>query len=81
MKVIKVTVEHLYFVDSFEEGRTSINGWKMEDVIKDWFENPAFPLDRYHATREGHEIGGGRRVKGVEVVDIEEWRKEVEYNG
>jgi len=76
MKVIKVNVEHLYFVDMIDEEHTVINGWKMEDVIKDWFKNPDFPFERYHATRNGHEIGGSASVKGIEVVEIEDIAKE-----
>ena len=72
MKVIKVNIEHLYLIDMIDEERTTINGWKMDVVIEDWFKNPACPLGGYHATRDGHEIGGGRTVKGVEVVDAEE---------
>ena len=45
---------------------TAINGWKINQVIKDWFKDN--PLDKYHATRDGHTIGNSKKL-----IDIEEY--------
>jgi len=66
MAIIRVTITEDYWVDMIDNERTEINGWTMEEVIKDWFKN--YPLDRYHAARDGHRIGNGRKLIKHEVI-------------
>jgi len=60
--LIKVTTSSIY---AFEEG--SINGWSVEQVIKDWFEG--YPMDMHHATRDTYKIGNTTLVEKVEILD------------
>ena len=66
-KILKVTVEHKYYIPMIDDERTQINGWPMEEVIDDWFKQHSFAS--YHATRNGHEIMGGATVIKTEVED------------
>ena len=50
-KVLRVTVTEDYFIDMIDDERTCINGWTLDEVIQEWFEN--FSMGTYHASREG----------------------------
>lgn len=61
MVFLRLVSECLY---CFEEGH--INGWDAETVIDDWFGR--YPLDMYHAARNGHQVGNTERVIGVQEI-------------
>lgn len=70
MTILRVTITEDYWIDMFDEKRTEINGWTMEEVIDDWFKNHS--LASYHATREGHAIGNSRKFIKSEIVEEKE---------
>ncbi len=67
-KILKVTLEKLYLIPMFDDEITEINGWTIPQVIHDWFgENPlGNMINRTHASRDVHEIGGSKKVLHVE---------------
>lgn len=69
IKLIKVTVEETYYVEMRDDKHTHINGWTIDEVIKDWFID--HPMGSYHATRDTSIIGAGRKYIKSEVVDPE----------
>jgi hypothetical protein len=69
IKIIRITSTTDYYVKMIYKDKTSINGWTIEQVKQDWFENT--PLDAYHATRDQHRIGNSKKLLKVEVIDFE----------
>jgi len=61
LRFIRVTTTALY---CFEDH--SINGWEPQQIIEDWFDN--YPMDRHHASREAHQLGGSTIVKTAKPV-------------
>lgn len=68
-KILKVLVEQVYIVPMVDDERTRINGWTIEEVIEDWFQDHS--LNSFHATREGHLIGHSKKVIKTEIGDLE----------
>lgn len=75
-KILKATMEVKYYIpmpdeeiikEGTNEQRTSINGWTMSEVKKDWFERN--DINRYHATRNGMEIGGSKKIIKLEEIE------------
>ena len=68
-KRLRVTITQDYFIEMQgpDTDLTHINGWTMEEVIKDWFEK--HPMGSYHATRDGCKIGNSERFIKSEIVD------------
>ncbi len=66
-KILKVLVEQRYYIPMLDDKRTQINGWTIEEVIKDWFQTTS--LSSSHATRDGHLIGYSKNVIKTEVAD------------
>ena len=69
MKIIRATITEDYYVDMFDDVKTKINGWTMEQVIVDWFKN--HPMYSHHATRDGHIIGYSRKFINSEIIEQE----------
>jgi hypothetical protein len=69
-KVIKVIVEEQYIIDMYDDKISKINGWTIEEIIKDWFENHS--MYSHHATRDGHIIGNSRKYIKSEIIDSED---------
>lgn len=69
IKIIRITSTTDYYVKMIYKDKTSINGWSIEQVKQDWFENT--PLDTYHATRDRHRIGNSKKLLKGEVIDFE----------
>ncbi len=77
VKILKVTTTKHYLIPMLDDGRTKINAWDMEQVIKDWFVD--HPIYMNHATRDGHEIGNSEQVIDITKMspeDTEFWRKD-----
>ena len=72
-KILEVTCVKHYVLEMYDDERTKINGWKIKDVIKSWFEN--FPLYSYHASRDSHGVHGSSYVTNVKIVDSVETKK------
>lgn len=66
MAILRVTVTEDYWIKTYDKERTEINGWTMEEVIKDWFKDHS--LDSHHASREGHRIGNSRKFIKSEII-------------
>jgi hypothetical protein len=64
MKILKVTFTEEYMIPMYDDKRTKINGWTIQQVIDDWFKNHS--LESHHATRDGHTIGNSRKLIKVE---------------
>jgi len=47
---------------------TEINGWSLDKVIRDWFQEN--DINMSHATRDGHRIGNGTKVLDISFMDI-----------
>lgn len=73
-KILKVTVQQFYLIEMYDEDITEINGWSIQQVIKDWFEN--CPITSYHASREGHTIGNAKKLVKCEVISKSEFDNE-----
>ncbi len=69
-KILRVTVTKDYAIKMIDDERTEINGWTMEQIIEDWFEE--YALAGYHATRDGHFIGCSEKFIKSEVLDMKE---------
>ena len=69
IKVLRVTTTTDYYIKMIDDERSEINGWTIDQIKEDWFDK--FPMDAYHATRDGHRIGNSRKVVKVEEVDFE----------
>ena len=65
--VERVTVTEDYYIDMIDDKRTCINGWTLDEVIQDWFENHS--MGSYHATRDGHKIGNSREYVKTEIKE------------
>ena len=68
-KIITVTMTQDYAIEMYDDKRTKINGWTIQEVIDDWFRK--YSLRTYHATRETHEIQGARKFIEAEVKVLE----------
>ncbi len=68
-KIIKVTVEETYYIEMHDDNHTKINGWAINEVIKDWFID--YPMGTYHATRDTSIIGNSRKYIKSEIVESE----------
>ena len=66
IKIIKVTIEEKYFVEMHDDEHTKINGWTIDEVIKDWFID--YPLGSNHATRDLSLLGNSRKYIKSEVA-------------
>lgn len=70
IKILRVTITEDYIIEMFDDERTEINGWTMEEVIEDWFRR--YGAYGHHATRDGHRIGNSRKFIKSEVFDMGE---------
>jgi len=66
LKILRVTMTVDYAIDVYDDQRTEVNGWKIKDVIKDWFKGGA--LNSHHASREGYEVGYSRKYIKHEIL-------------
>jgi len=66
-KVIKVTIEHEYFIPMLTEERSEINGWTLSEIIEAWFNRGN--INAWHATRDTHELGNGKKITKIEVLE------------
>jgi len=73
-KILKVTFQQFYLIEMFDKDITEINGWSIDQVIKNWFEDHS--LSSYHATRDGHVIGNAKKLVKHEVISESEFRDE-----
>jgi hypothetical protein len=72
--IIRVTTTRDYYVPIIEQDVdipagnivTKINGWKMNDVIEDWFKT--HDINSYHASRDGHRIGNSIIIEDIEIL-------------
>lgn len=66
-KLLEVTTTTLYLIPMIDNEISEINGWDIETIKKDWFED----INRSHATREAYEIGHSKRVVNAEIAKSE----------
>lgn len=68
LKVMRVLMTVDYAIPMCPDNKhTDINGWTVEEIVEDWFKK--FPMGYYHATRDGHRIGGSERALSIEFDD------------
>jgi len=65
--ILKVTLETYYAIPMIDKERTMINGWPLDVVMQEWFEN--HPIDTRHASRDYHRVGNAVKIVKVEKVD------------
>lgn len=68
-RVVRVTTTTDYLIDENDERRAV--------VLREWFEDPRYPLGGHHAYREGSEIGNSRKLVSYRVMTMEEFEREV----
>jgi len=68
IKILRVTMTQDYAIEMYDDKRTKINGWTIQEVIDDWFKK--YSLRAYHATRDTHEIQGARQFIEAEVKEL-----------
>jgi hypothetical protein len=67
---VRVVIETSWLVPVHQDGETTdINGWSLDEVLREWFEDPRYPPDRHHATRDSYAVGGRSRFVSSEIVD------------
>ena len=66
-RVIEVTVTHHFIVEMHDKERTEVNGWTLDEVIKDWFEDNS--IDHHHATRDTRQILGSSKLISSRIID------------
>lgn len=67
-RVLRVTMTKDYILQMSRDGKHTINGWNIQQVIDDWFHNH----HHYHATREGSAVGGSERFVSCKVISLEQ---------
>lgn len=67
-KIIRVVMEVDYIVPMANDTISTINGWTMEEIVKEWFVD--YDINRHHATRDIHRVGNGSKIISTEVVDV-----------
>ena len=75
-KMLKLTITRHYLVPMLDNERTKINGWKMDDVIFDWFKSTDINIS--HATRDTYHIGNSDKIIDMTQLNPEdsEFQKE-----
>lgn len=68
-KILEVTITKEYIIEMYDDERTHINGWTMEEIVEDWFKK--YPIDSHHASREGSQIFGSSKFISSRVIDLE----------
>ncbi len=84
VKFLKVTKTEYYLIPMLDDERTKINGWDIDQVIKDWFE--VHDCNASHATRDGSLIGYSTKVIDTSFLNPEDTefyrnKKKEEKNG
>jgi hypothetical protein len=72
-KILRVTLTQDYYIKMIDKKMTEINGWSLDEVIRDWFQET--DINMSHATRDGHRIGNGNKVLDISVMDIDDWQR------
>ena len=67
-KQVTVTVEITYLIPMYDEQHTQINGWTVDEVVRDWFER--YDLNQHHASRDAHRVGGGMKLINTRIDDL-----------
>jgi len=68
-KLITVNMDVQFLVPMATDKFTKVNGWTLEEVIKDWFMHSN--INAYHCARDRSEIGGSKVIKSISVSDAE----------
>jgi len=68
-KILEVTVTHQYIIEMYDDTRSHINGWTLDEIIEDWFKK--YPIDDHHASREGSKIFGASKFISSRIIDPE----------
>jgi len=69
LKLITVNMDVQFMVPMVDDKHSTVNGWTLEEVIKDWFQH--HNINGYHRTRDSFEIGGSKVIKTISVSDAE----------
>lgn len=70
-KILKVTSVKVYMVEEPIRCTT-------EELIKDWFYNPRYPMGSFHAYRDQSQLGNFEHAEKVEEVSVEEFKQYVD---
>jgi hypothetical protein len=71
--VLTVTRTEQYVLPLVGGGdRTEVNGWTVDEVTRDWFENEKWPAYASHASRDTYRLGYSERFgEVVREPDVE----------
>ena len=75
-KVLRVTMTIDYIVKVSEDGTTNINGWTIEEVIRDWYKNGR--AGHFHASRESSRIGNSEQLVKFELKELKDLKERKE---
>lgn len=67
-KILRVTMTVDYHIPMYDEEKSRINGWTIEQIIEDWFKRGEY-LISYHATRDAHQINGSKKYIDSEIAE------------
>lgn len=73
-KILEVTVKRYYYIPMIDNERSEINGWTIDQIIKDWFDD----INQRHASRDRYEIGYSEKVHSVQTLTEGEFKHEME---
>lgn len=69
MKVFRVTMTTDYFLEDHV---------KDKQLFEEWFKDPRYPIDSYHAYRDGSKIGNSTKFISYREISAEELAEEAE---
>jgi len=76
IKILRVTMTRDFIIEMYDDKRTKINGWTIEEIIEDWFKmNGKDGILEYHATRDDHLIGNSTKYISHKLIDPKDVRK------
>ncbi len=62
-KILKATVELSYYIPMIDDEKSAINGWTIDQIVKDWFRSQrGGVISSFHATRDAHLIGNSDKL-------------------
>ncbi len=62
-KILKATVELSYYIPMIDDEKSAINGWTIDQIVKDWFRGQrGGVISGSHATRDASLIGNSDKL-------------------
>ncbi len=66
---VKVVLEQSYLIPMYDDGvHSHMDGKTPAQLVQEWFYD--YPINSYHASRDGSQIGNSKRVIATEIMPI-----------